>query len=130
MMMRVLLALMVFVGMAGSAFACAEHEAAALHGEKVAAVVMEGAKVAPENKEQLPALPDFASFVPSDSCNGIDYYDFGSALDGAAYYVAQDTGAVIGACGGICRSGCENCPPKAWTCGDTDITPAVKRNQE
>jgi hypothetical protein len=50
------------------------------------------------------------------SCGDMIGVDCESAVDGPYYYVRRDTLAVVSTCGGTCRLGCTDCPPKAWTC--------------
>lgn len=37
-------------------------------------------------------------------------------IDGPYFYIKKDTGKIVSTCGGYCRGGCTNCPPKEWTC--------------
>ncbi len=53
---------------------------------------------------------------PERSCGGLLGVDCNAAVDGPYYYVAQADLEVVSTCGGACRLGCTDCPPKAWTC--------------
>lgn len=53
---------------------------------------------------------------PERSCGGMIGVDCNAAVDGPYYYVAQADLKVVSTCGGTCRLGCTDCPPKAWTC--------------
>ena len=55
---------------------------------------------------------------PERSCGGMIGVDCNAAVDGPYYYVAQADLKVVSTCGGACRLGCTDCPPKAWTCAD------------
>jgi hypothetical protein len=50
------------------------------------------------------------------ACGDMIGVDCESAVDGPYHYVRRDTLAVVSTCGGTCRLGCTDCPPKAWTC--------------
>lgn len=50
------------------------------------------------------------------ACGDMIGVDCESAVDGPYHYVRRDTLAVVSTCGGACRLGCTDCPPKAWTC--------------
>jgi hypothetical protein len=49
------------------------------------------------------------------SCGELLGIDCQSAVDGPYYYTQRDL-TVVSTCGGACRLGCTDCPPKAWTC--------------
>lgn len=53
---------------------------------------------------------------PERSCGDMLGVDCNAAADGPYYYVAQSDLKVAATCGGACRRGCTDCPPKGWTC--------------
>ena len=53
---------------------------------------------------------------PERSCGGMLGVDCNATVDGPYYYVEQADLKVVSTCGGTCRRGCTDCPPKAWTC--------------
>jgi hypothetical protein len=62
-------------------------------------------------------------------CGDLSYIDCGSAYDGPSYFVKTATLETVMRCGGACQRPvsmqkddqvCTQCPPKAWTCGDTN----------
>jgi hypothetical protein len=50
------------------------------------------------------------------ACGELVGIDCDSAVDGPYYYVQRSDLKTVSTCGGACRSGCTDCPPKAWTC--------------
>ncbi|HEY0135180.1 MAG TPA: hypothetical protein VGB85_13925 [Nannocystis sp.] len=51
------------------------------------------------------------------SCGDLLGVDCQSAVDGPYYYVQRRDLKTVATCGGACRrTGCTDCPPKAWTC--------------
>jgi hypothetical protein len=50
------------------------------------------------------------------SCGDLLGIDCQSAVDGPYYYVQRRDLKTVATCGGACRRGCTDCPPKAWTC--------------
>lgn len=50
------------------------------------------------------------------ACGDLIGVDCESAVDGPYHYVRRDSLEVVSRCGGACRLGCTDCPPKAWTC--------------
>ncbi len=50
------------------------------------------------------------------SCGDLLGVDCQSAVDGPYYYVNRRDLKTVATCGGACRRGCTDCPPKAWTC--------------
>ena len=49
-------------------------------------------------------------------CGDMIGVDCGAAVDGPYYYAKKDTLEKISTCGGACRGGCTDCPPKGWSC--------------
>ena len=50
------------------------------------------------------------------ACGELVGVDCGAAVDGPYYYVTRKDLTTVSTCGGACRMGCTDCPPKAWTC--------------
>jgi len=50
------------------------------------------------------------------SCGDLLGIDCQSATDGPYYYAQRSDLKTVATCGGACRGGCTDCPPKAWTC--------------
>ncbi len=50
------------------------------------------------------------------ACGDLVGVDCGAAVDGPYYYVTRKDLTTVSTCGGACRRGCTDCPPKAWTC--------------
>lgn len=50
------------------------------------------------------------------ACGELVGVDCGAAVDGPYYYVTRKDLTTVSTCGGACRRGCTDCPPKAWTC--------------
>lgn len=50
------------------------------------------------------------------ACGELVGVDCNAAADGPYYYVDRKELATVSTCGGACRRGCTDCPPKAWTC--------------
>jgi hypothetical protein len=50
------------------------------------------------------------------ACGDLVGVDCDSAVDGPYYYVTRKDLTTVSTCGGTCRRGCTDCPPKAWTC--------------
>lgn len=50
------------------------------------------------------------------ACGDLVGIDCGAAVDGPYYYATRKDLEKVATCGGACRRGCTDCPPKAWTC--------------
>lgn len=50
------------------------------------------------------------------ACGELVGVDCNAAADGPYYYVRQGSLEVVSTCGGACRGGCTDCPPRAWDC--------------
>jgi hypothetical protein len=50
------------------------------------------------------------------ACGDLIGVDCESAVDGPYHYVRRDSLEIVSRCGGVCRRGCTDCPPEAWTC--------------
>lgn len=80
---------------------------------------------APPESQAEQAPPELASKIRSAfgeqcrferACGELVGVDCNSAADGPYYYVRQGSLEVVSTCGGACRRGCTECPPKAWDC--------------
>jgi hypothetical protein len=73
------------------------------------------AQVPPEMADKIrSAFGDGCRF--ERACGGLVGVDCNSAADGPYYYVREGSLEVVSTCGGACRAGCTECPPKAWDC--------------
>lgn len=71
------------------------------------------------------AEKDFRTMEPDAVCGNVGLYDFGSVIDGPAYYVDMKTFKPLCHIGGQCRGpgAAERCAcaPDVWTCAQPDL---------
>ncbi|WAS92016.1 hypothetical protein [Nannocystis punicea] len=86
----------------------------------------QGAEEQPRSEQaQTKASPELAARIKEKfgercryerACGELIGVDCESAVDGPYHYVRRDSLEIVSQCGGVCRRGCTDCPPKAWTC--------------
>ncbi|PCC72838.1 hypothetical protein SAMN02745121_01955 [Nannocystis exedens] len=86
----------------------------------------QGAEEQPRGEPvQAEASPELAARIKNKfgercrferACGDLVGVDCESAVDGPYHYVRRDSLEIVSQCGGACRRGCTDCPPKAWTC--------------